>query len=191
MSASMVAMSPESNPPGTGHPADDPADLAALHEYAVALADGVAAALPRWVQRNVLRVHALWREATVESGHGRDDPETAAAVVALRAAAEQTGAACAAEVGTAVRELLMLDIDDQRVNPLAVVRRAVTYPTAVLRAAGVPAIERDRQAVRQFPDDDYDLTPASFADLDPALHEPGLRWGAAKAHVHLRRHRAG
>jgi hypothetical protein len=53
----------------------------------------------------------------------------------------------------------------------------------------VPAIERDRQAEAQFPDDDYDLTPASFADLDPALHEPGLRWGAAKAHVHLRRHR--
>ena len=27
-------------------------------------------------------------------------------------------------------------------------------------------------------------------DLDPALHEPGLRWGAAKAHVVLARRRA-
>jgi hypothetical protein len=35
----------------------------------------------------------------------------------------------------------------------------------------------------------YDLTPASFADVDPALHEPGLVWGAAKAHVHLARRR--
>ncbi len=29
----------------------------------------------------------------------------------------------------------------------------------------------------------------SFADLDPALHEPGLVWGAAKAHVFLRHRR--
>ena len=41
-----------------------------------------------------------------------------------------------------------------------------------------------------FPDDLYDLTPGSFRDLDPALHEPGLEWGAAKAHVHLARRRA-
>jgi hypothetical protein len=39
-----------------------------------------------------------------------------------------------------------------------------------------------------FPDDDYGLTPASFADIDPALAEPGLAWGAAKAWVHRRRH---
>ena len=38
---------------------------------------------------------------------------------------------------------------------------------------------------RNFPDDVYDLSPATFADVDPALHEPGLVWGAAKAHVHL------
>jgi hypothetical protein len=43
--------------------------------------------------------------------------------------------------------------------------------------------------MRSFPDDVYDLTPASFADVDPALHEPGLVWGAAKAHVHLARRR--
>ena len=35
----------------------------------------------------------------------------------------------------------------------------------------------------------YDLAPANFADVDPALAEPGLLWGAAKAHVHLARHR--
>ena len=33
--------------------------------------------------------------------------------------------------------------------------------------------------------------PASFADLDPTLAELGLRWGAAKAHVVLRRRREG
>ena len=40
-----------------------------------------------------------------------------------------------------------------------------------------------------FPDDPYDLTPGSFADVDPSLHEPGLVWGAAKAHVVLARRR--
>ena len=40
-----------------------------------------------------------------------------------------------------------------------------------------------------FPDDDYDLSPATFADIDESLHEPGLVWGAAKAHVVLTRRR--
>ena len=75
-------------------------------------------------------------------------------------------------------------------NPLALVRQAVPYPTEVLRSAGVPPVARDEFAARQFPDDDYDLAPTSFAELDPELHEPGLVWGAAKAHVHLARRRA-
>jgi hypothetical protein len=51
-------------------------------------------------------------------------------------------------------------------------------------------VPRDEFSVRSFPDDAYDLSPASFADVDPALHEPGLAWGAAKAYVHLARRRA-
>ena len=31
--------------------------------------------------------------------------------------------------------------------------------------------------------------PAAFSDVDEDLHEPGLVWGAARAHVHLRRRR--
>jgi hypothetical protein len=50
-------------------------------------------------------------------------------------------------------------------------------------------VARDEFSLRNFPDDVYDLTPASFADVDPELHEPGLLWGAAKAHVHLARRR--
>jgi hypothetical protein len=34
------------------------------------------------------------------------------------------------------------------------------------------------------------VVPASFADLDSTVHEPGIVWGAAKAHVVLRRRRA-
>ncbi|MEZ5227993.1 MAG: hypothetical protein R2710_15365 [Acidimicrobiales bacterium] len=54
----------------------------------------------------------------------------------------------------------------------------------------VSPADRDPFAVQTFPDDLYDLAPATFADIDEALHEPGLMWGAAKAHVHLSRRRA-
>jgi hypothetical protein len=88
-----------------------------------------------------------------------------------------------------VRELLAADIDEQRTTPLAILRgAALRYPTSVLHAAGVPPVVRDRAAEELFPDDLYDLVPASFADLDPSLADAGLRWGAAKAFEHKRRH---
>ena len=162
---------------------DDPApagpsqdDLDALARYAAALADGVQAALPGWVERSVERVHVarLQRRPPAE----------------LREAATRAGLDAAADVGARVHALLALDIDEQPTGPLALIRQAVPYPTAVLRDAGVAPVDRDEFAARQFPDDVYDLSPTSFAELDPDLHETGLVWGAAKAHVHLSRRRA-
>ena len=107
----------------------------------------------------------------------------------VRVAAAAAGARARAEVGAEVRALLEQDIDEQRTTPLTLLRGAVRYPTEVLRAASVPPVERDRAQERLFPDDVYDLTPATFADVDPLLADPGLAWGAAKAFTHLRRHR--
>ena len=70
---------------------------------------------------------------------------------------------------------------------MAVLRRAVRYPTEVLAAAGAAPVERDDFAIDRFPDDVYDLTPASFGDIHPDLQTPGLVWGAAKAFAHRRR----
>jgi len=147
-----------------------------LDRIATDLADAVDRALPAWVVRCVVRVHEQQLHAP--------PPEV------VLEAATSAGQAAQAEVGPALRTLLATDIDEQRTNPLSVVRGATRYPTAVLHDAGVPAVDRDAEAVRQFPDDRYDLTPLSFAELDPDLHEPGLMWGAAKAHVHLARRRA-
>lgn len=108
----------------------------------------------------------------------------------MRDAAEASVRA-GAQVSAELVELLQSDIDAQRRTPLQVVRGAVSYPTAVLEAAGVPAIERDRFAEERFPQDHYGLTPASLAALDPALAEMALIWGAAKAATHRRRHRSG
>ena len=140
-----------------------------LADSARELAGGIAQALPHWVM------------AAVESRLPSMDPET-------REAAEAAGRAAAVDIGGEVARLLAADIDDQRENPLAVLRRAVRYPTEVLDAAGASPVERDDFAVERFPDDVYDLTPASFADIHPDLQEPGLSWGAAKAFVHRRRH---
>jgi hypothetical protein len=96
----------------------------------------------------------------------------------------------AESIGGEVRHLLETDIDVQPTTPLSVIRRAVGPMTDVLRAQGVDAWPRDADARRLHPDDLYDLTPASFTDIHPELHLPGLSWGAAKAHVHMSRRRA-
>ena len=153
---------------------DDPGDAAALAGYATALADGVERAIGPWVDRAVRRVLA-------DQGMGVT-PEVEAAIADAAARARHDGA-------PRVRALLETDVDAQAGNPLAVLRSLVGYPTEVLRAAGAQPVARDDFAVRSFPEDVYDLSPATFADVDPELHEPGLVWGAAKAHVHLARRR--
>jgi uncharacterized protein (DUF1800 family) len=147
-----------------------------MDDIASTLADGIEAALPGWVERSVARIFEAWT--------GQAPPADVA-----RAAAE-AGQRAQCEVGSALRELLSADVDEQWTTPLAIVRSAVRYPAGVLRAAGVPEVVRDEFAVRSFPDDTYDLSPASFADLDPALTDAGLAWGAAKAFEHKRRHSA-
>ncbi|MDQ6799037.1 MAG: hypothetical protein M3011_13650 [Actinomycetota bacterium] len=149
-----------------------------MREHATALADAIEGALSGWVERCVAR-----RLAEDPAGDGPSSPRVAAAAV-------EAGQRARAEVGPAIRALLDADIDEQRSTPLALLRTAVTYPTAVLAGAGVPPVHRDRAQARLFPDDVYDLTPATFADVDPDLAEPGLAWGVAKAWTHRQRHQA-
>jgi hypothetical protein len=137
------------------------------------LADGIEGVLPGWVERSVDRVH--------RAALGPPSPE-------VLDAARLAGAAARRDVGARVRALLEADVDEQRTTPLAVVREAVSYPTGVLAAAGVPPVERDPVDRAMFPADVYRLSPASFADLDPRLTDLAIAWGAAKAWLHLRRH---
>ncbi len=107
----------------------------------------------------------------------------------LDQAAAAAGRAAVDEVVPALEALFALGVDEQRASPLGIVRQAVRFPTAVLADAGVAPVERSAYQVQHFPDDLYGLTPMTFADLDPALGELGLVWGAAKARAHLARHR--
>lgn len=140
-----------------------------MQEYADALSDAVDQALPGWVQRSVLsRIPDAGPEVTE--------------------AAREAGRRAQQEVGGELRRLLSADVDEQWTNPLALLRSAVRYPTEVLRAAGVAPVEREDFNRDRFPDDDYGLTPATWSDIDPALVDPGIAWGAAKAFTFKARH---
>jgi hypothetical protein len=158
------------SPAGDADPDADPdALLAAL---GADLAAEVTAAVPAWVMRCVEERMADWG--------GTPGP--------VQEAARQAGTAAATDVGPRLVALLAADVDAQRATPLQVVRAAVRYPTAVLRDAGVAPLGRDHFARERFPDDPYDLTPATLEALDPALAETAVTWGAAKALAHRRRH---
>jgi hypothetical protein len=162
-------MASDANPPVA---AEDEERLAAI---AAELADRVEATLPRWIEGLVLTRVRQW------SGHV--SPEVAAeAVVAAEGARS--------DVVPRMRALLATDIDRQGGNPLELLRAATSHAHDALARIGVPAIERDEFSERSFPGDSYDLVPATWADVDPSLHEIGLTWGAAKAFVHKARRRA-
>jgi hypothetical protein len=140
-----------------------------------ALAEAVEAALAGWVVGHVERLMIAWAGAVPDE---------------VRAAAVDAGAEARRAVGARLRALLALDVDEQRTNPLGVVRGAVQFPTAVLAAAGVPGVVRDEFDERTFPDDVYGLVPAAWRDLGPEVHEAGIVWGAWKAATVLARRRA-
>jgi hypothetical protein len=131
-----------------------------------ALIEAVSVELGPWLERQVL-------ELAPEQIDG-----------AAGAAARAT-----AEVLEGMRDLTATDIDAQRGTPLQLVRRATRFGTAVLQAADVPPVHRDVWQQEAEPDDVYGLHPATWAELGPASGEAGLVWGAAKAMVHLARHR--
>jgi hypothetical protein len=88
-----------------------------------------------------------------------------------------------------LERVLTADVDAGAGSPLAVIRAATGGVTRLLVDSGAVVPRRDEFDVRTFPDDLFGFGPAAFTDIDPALHEPGLVWGAARAHVHLRRRR--
>lgn len=146
-----------------------------IDEYSQALLDAMHDAVPRWVDRCVRSVAAS-QSITLD-----DEAE------------RRLAAACGEardDVMDRLRRLLETDVDEQRSNPLDVLRRSVHHPTAVLVSLGAVPVQRDEFAVRVFPDDVYGLGPAAFADVDETLTEPGIIWGAFKAKTVLDRRRA-
>ena len=84
-------------------------------------------------------------------------------------------------VHSRLEDLLSCDVLEQRTNPLAVFRQATRPMTELLKNLGCPPVTRDEFDERSFPDDVYGLSPATWADIDEAMVEPGIEWGAWKA----------
>ncbi len=150
-------------------------DEASLANYALQLGDGIDEYLGAWMKR--------LGEATL----------TASGIVVTGEVGESLDALVEREVPQVVAQVRLLlnsDIDDQRSNPLAIIRQLLVPLTQFLDDHGASRPRRDADAVRLHPADLFDLVPGGFVDIDPSLHTPGIVWGAAKAHVHLRRRRA-
>jgi hypothetical protein len=145
---------------------DDEVNVIAFAQIGESLADQVVAVLPGWVHSCIRRFI---------------DPPDPVAVAQASADALQL-------VEGPLRALLATDLDQQRGTPLAIIRRAVACPTAVLVDHGIEPVERDPFAERSFPEDHYDLSPGSWSDIDPSLADIGLRWSVAKAFLHRQRH---
>ncbi|MFZ0664555.1 MAG: hypothetical protein WAM97_02290 [Acidimicrobiales bacterium] len=161
---------------GLGGPPED-TDLQ-LARFGSVLADAVIEAVPGWIESCVLTRFDEW---TRYSGVAGDRSE-------VSALAMEAGRVAAGELAAPLRELVTAGVDAQRNTPLGLVRPLVSHATAVLRAVGVPPVERDDFERSRFSNDDYRLTPVSLAALGPEVGDLALAWGAAKAMAHKRRH---
>lgn len=95
----------------------------------------------------------------------------------------------ALDVVRRLRDLLSADVEDQRMNPLQVIRVATGDLTAHLWSVGCTPVRRDEFDVAAMPDDLFGIGPATWRDLGERVHEAGIAWGAWKAATIISRHR--
>ena len=134
-----------------------------------ALLDTARRVVPGWLRR-----------VTVEAGR-RGGVDPAQLELRLDAVVERASGDLVERLG----HLLGTDVDEQRTTPLTLLRNAVREPTQLLQELG--AVPPSSPDAGRFPDDVYRLGPATWSDVDPSLHEPGLAWGAWKAMTVLAR----
>jgi hypothetical protein len=146
-----------------------------LEPYSQALFDAVVDAVPVWITR---RLHEIAQLAP--SGDKGAVTSEAAHV------AEQTQRF----VREHLHQLLSQDVDEQRSNPLHILRRANAAATAVLQSADIPQVHRDEFDKSALPDDVYAIGPHTWRDLSEDVHEAGITWGAWKAATVIQRRRA-
>ena len=143
-----------------------------MAEGAERIVDGVDRLAAAWVVRAVMRIVDAW---------GRLTPDARTATIA---AARDAGEVARTRVVRELREFFAVDVAEQRTTPLAIVRTLRTDATEVLRAAGIPEVERDEFDTRAFPDDIYGIVPLSIAELgDDELGGALLAWGLGKSGV--------
>ncbi len=165
------------DPSKSSSPHSDPqaataSDQERLLAFAEDLANQIDIGLPRWIRESLGKFL---------------DPDQ---LLELQSETEAAEREASTHVMIQLRSFLDQDIDQQRTTPLAILRQTVPLVTKILHQAGVPSVNRDRDAARLHPEDWYDLTPASYGDFGDEVQQASLLWGAAKAHIHIQRRRA-
>lgn len=142
-------------------------DTNTLEPYSAALLAAVERAAPDWIRRRVVEI-AAGIEVDVEA-------------IVPQVVNDMTHELAA---------LLLRDVDDQRENPLHVLRRATRFASQSLTKSGVTPVVRDEFEVRAMPDDIFAIGPLAWRDLSEDVHDAGITWGAWKAATILSRRRS-
>lgn len=143
-------------------------------DYSAELTGAVLAALPAWVEATMRRV--------LGATHGIDDGTLRAEIAAASATMVQG-------VRTALGDLFALDPEEQRANPLHILRAEATVVTECLGRLGARPAVRDEFERTSLPDDVFAVGPLAWRDLGDEVHEAGITWGAWKAATIMARHR--
>jgi hypothetical protein len=146
-----------------------------LEPYPQALFDAVCEAVPLWISR---RINDILHNASEASRHNvlslLDD-------IVLRTHEY---------VRRELHHMLAQDVDEQRNNPLHILRLSTQFATHALKSEGIPEAVRDEFDSAALPDDIYAIGPLTWKDLSDDVHEAGITWGAWKAATVLQRRRA-
>lgn len=136
------------------------------------------AGYPQDLLRAVESAFGPWFRNRLREIAGRDDAR-------LDEAAERAEAWVASELAA----LLAADPEEQRTNPLHLMRTASRFATPVLRELKVPLPGRDEFEARAMPEDEYGIGPLAWIDLGEEVHDAGISWGAWKAATIISRHK--
>lgn len=142
--------------------------------YSRALLDSVTAGIPGWIGRAMASVIADQR--------GKVTDEDRSIINGVIESVTRT-------VHMRLSQLLVMDVDAQDMNPLAVLRGSISAATEALRDMGLHEVQRDEFERTSMPDDVYAIGPLTWRDLGEDVHDAGITWGAWKAATVLSRRR--
>lgn len=136
------------------------------------------AGYPQDLLRAVEAAFGPWFRGRLREIAGRDDSRFGDAT-----------ARAAGWVSSELTALLAADPEEQRTNPLHLMRTASRFATPVLRELNIPVPDRDEFEARAMPEDEYGIGPLAWIDLGDDVHEAGISWGAWKAATIISRHK--
>lgn len=145
-----------------------------LEQYPQDLYSAVVAAVPHWISR---RIEEIMKDVATEDVAQLQDEIVEVATQVLHT------------VENALFEILLQDVDEQRQNPMHVIRTSINSATELLSRYEVPLPHRDEFEIKAMPNDVYAIGPLTWKDLSEDVHETGITWGAWKAAVIVSRRR--